>query len=1721
MKKGTLLSLTLAFTLLTFILLMPVLAQTDTAVTNPAPSALTVSNSGTMPDEDNLQRAASKMDEALLSQLRNAPTDEHITAIVRLGGQADLSFADQFNDQAQKGAYVVARLQAFANQSQADLRLALDAAQRQSHISHYRPFFIFNGLAITAQPATLWQIALRHDVESVTANHTYQLDSSHYSVNSEQASVNHEQSFTIDNSQLTIHNSLAPEWNIVQINADDVWAQHNITGTGVLVANMDSGVQYNHPALVAQYAGHNGGSFDHNFHWYDATTGGGITAPYDDNGHGTHTMGTAVGGDGLGPFADDIGVAPGASWIAVKAFSAAGTGESADIHAAFEWLIAPCPAGIQPGDPSCDPARAPRIVNNSWGNDNGARVEFLPDVQALRAAGIWPAFSAGNNGPGEGTIGSPGSFAEAFASGATDNSDMIASFSSRGPSPLTSEIKPDVTAPGVAVRSSLPGGSYGSFNGTSMASPHSTGLGALLLNAAPNLDLDTLEELIRDTAVDLGPPGPDTDYGYGRIDALAAMQRIVSSGDLTGMVRDANTMTPITGAEIRAQGQGLDMTITADATGIYSMTYLLHGPYTVTATYYGYQPLTLTNVLIVTGTVTTADFDLVALPQHTLSGHVYDAISPTIPVTNAVISVLDTPLPPVQTDATGFYSLTVAAGTAVIEAAAFGYGTGFTATNITADTVVDFSLDPLPPILLVDDDEGNLRSYSPHVESFYFTALDANGYNYTYWDIEALGAPDFDTIRQYAAVVWFGGEFGRIKDISDAAQAQAVMDYLDIGGRFFYIAQEHTFYYGDDSNCDSPTWGGTGPCPFTKHYLGVADWIEDQKADTAHGVTGNPVGDGLGPYTMIYPPGLADFTDDISGTIHASLAFTATDDQPPGQINRTTYTVVSPTHSFKTVFMATPLEAMNANDRADVMYAVMEWFGISGLAEGLTLSPPTQAGLAAAGDPITYTLRIRNLSDFGDSFSLAALNAPWPLTIMDSSFSNVITELGPIAPQATADFGVVITVPVGTPPGQTTTAAIRATSQSPTPYSDEAQLTAQSRMIYYVRDSDQCDSGVHFEWVDARSGDRWDLDEDHPTLPEFVSVPLPESFLFYNRVYDHLWLNDHGSVLFGDDNIYDDRFPSGTPPIPNPTILDPDGAIHIGWGNSYWHPSGQDPETAVYTYHDTSNGRNWFIIEYYRYPNLLGDEDTMEIILDLDTNEITMLYDTISYHNFTVVGIEEQNGLEGILYVNDQQPPENILHDGLAIHYGLGDPPDVLAAVLSPAQAAATGSPASFVEYSLTLSSTSSVVDTYALEAANNQWPVTLWDETFSTPITEIGPLSPCSAQQFGVRVEVPNTTAYAQDTAVIRARSQLNPLIITGSSLTTDNAAPDVLAGADISNGGISGAPVTHTLRITNTGNVTDVYNLSLGQNVWPIHFVPQMTQTTPIEPGESLLLTAVTIIPPETPAGQSDTALFSLTSQNYASITDSAILTTQALPHIAVSWDVDMQNSSMNPGLTASYFINVRNEGNLDDVFNLQTIGAEWATTIYNDSFTQVLTQTAVLGPNETQRIGVWVQVPATALVPEQDGVMVQAVSTLDDTVSDYTMLVTAVAGASTGVQLTPTGDWQLTSAGTAVPYTLIVSNTGTTATSYNVTVSTNWSVDAPSQIGPIAANSAATLPITVHVPGSAPDGAWDEALIEVSAEGNTAVADQATLFTLLPETIIPPDTPKLLYLPFISKP
>jgi subtilisin family serine protease len=250
-------------------------------------------------------------------------------------------------------------------------------------------------------------------------------------------------------------------------------------------------------------------------------------------------MGTMVGDDGAG---NQIGMAPGAQWIACRNMEQ-GWGTPATYAECYEWFIAPYPVG---GDPMFDgdPAKAPHVINNSWScpifegctNPNILRTV----VENVRAAGIVTAHSAGNS-PGCGTIQEPAAIYDAsFTVGATDSTDDIAGFSSRGPTTAGNNdpAKPDISAPGVGVRSSVRGGSYGTSSGTSMAAPHVAGLVGLLMSARPDLagNVDALEQVIKESALPrfssdgCGGDEPDSlpnyTYGWGRIDAFAAYQML-------------------------------------------------------------------------------------------------------------------------------------------------------------------------------------------------------------------------------------------------------------------------------------------------------------------------------------------------------------------------------------------------------------------------------------------------------------------------------------------------------------------------------------------------------------------------------------------------------------------------------------------------------------------------------------------------------------------------------------------------------------------------------------------------------------------------------------------------------------------------------------------------------------------------------------------------------------------------------------------------------------------------------------------------------------------------------------------------------------------------------------------------------------------------------------------------------------------------------------------
>jgi subtilisin family serine protease len=291
------------------------------------------------------------------------------------------------------------------------------------------------------------------------------------------------------------------------IHADEVWTTGD-TGQGIVIGTSDSGVDATHPAL--------GGSMrPGDDSWYDPWNG--TRTPTDHNGHGTHTLGTALGRGG-------IGVAPGAQWIGCVDL-ARNLGNPAYYLDCLQFMLAPFPYG---GDPLRDgrPDRGADVLTNSWGCpgvEGCDRNALLPAVDALTAAGIFVVAAAGNIGPRCGSITDPPApYPDTITVGAVNRNGAVADFSSRGP--VSGAAKPDVLAPGDGVLSALPGGGYGALSGTSMAAPHIAGVVALMWSANRKLigDVAGTRRILAATA---GPARADGCGGSaGIVDAYTAVR---------------------------------------------------------------------------------------------------------------------------------------------------------------------------------------------------------------------------------------------------------------------------------------------------------------------------------------------------------------------------------------------------------------------------------------------------------------------------------------------------------------------------------------------------------------------------------------------------------------------------------------------------------------------------------------------------------------------------------------------------------------------------------------------------------------------------------------------------------------------------------------------------------------------------------------------------------------------------------------------------------------------------------------------------------------------------------------------------------------------------------------------------------------------------------------------------------------------------------------------
>jgi subtilisin family serine protease len=428
-----------------------------------------------------------------------------------LKDQADISDVRQIQNIDERRTAAYNELTRFANESQAGLRERFDSLGLQ-----YTPYYLVNALEVRGGTLVRLFLLTRPEVDRVIPSPRLRPAQP-----VEALALN------------TLFAQGAPggvQWNVSRIGADKVWDEFGVRGEGIVIGQSDSGVDVDHPELADGYRGKDEGD---DYNWFDPWNG--TTSPYDEGGHGTHTLGTVLGQNG-------IGVAPGATWFACANLTR-NLGNPALYLDCMQFMLAPFPLG---GDPFTDgdPTRAADVLNNSWGcpEIEGCDPQALiAGANHLREAGIFVVVSAGNDGPNCSTVNAPLSLYDSvFSVGAVDSNGNVTEFSSRGPVTAdgSNRIKPDIVAPGRNIFSALPGGTYGALEGTSMAGPHVAGAVALLWSADPSLigDIDRTEQILIDTAqpytgsMSLGcfeGGVPNAAYGYGIVDVYAAVRDVL------------------------------------------------------------------------------------------------------------------------------------------------------------------------------------------------------------------------------------------------------------------------------------------------------------------------------------------------------------------------------------------------------------------------------------------------------------------------------------------------------------------------------------------------------------------------------------------------------------------------------------------------------------------------------------------------------------------------------------------------------------------------------------------------------------------------------------------------------------------------------------------------------------------------------------------------------------------------------------------------------------------------------------------------------------------------------------------------------------------------------------------------------------------------------------------------------------------------------------------
>ncbi|SDG65554.1 Carboxypeptidase regulatory-like domain-containing protein [Sinosporangium album] len=590
--------------------------------------------------------------------------------LVRLKGGADLNAARAATTRADKGAQVYKAKTAFAASSQAGLRTLLAARK-----ARFTPLWIVNAVHVTGDAALAAEIAALPEVERiepdiVLANGPVNAPGKSPGKSPGNSAAGVEPDGPKGESPARAQAAAAVAWNIERIGASQVWSEFKTRGEGIVVGNIGSGVQFDHPALAAQYRGKRAdGGVDHNYNWFDAmgTCEGApcdvctISPSCNGYGFGTPQMSLMVGGS----VGDDIGVAPEAKWITARGCDG-GYCYFSSLLAAGQWMLAP--TDLTGGNPR--PDLAPDVITNSWGTP-GDRSGGVPGyhrwykeiVDAWVAAGIFPALNNGPRSQACNSSFSPGQYANGYSVGTFDANNAINAGSGRGPGE-NGEIKPNIAAPGVNVRTAIAGNGYRTWTDQSFSAAHVAGAVALMWSAVPSLyrDVPATRALLDRTAVDVddtscgGTPAKNNVWGEGRLDVYAALKAAPAeaAGGLTGTVTAGGS--PVALASVTVAGAGSRTVVTASDGG-FRIPRLAAGARQVTVRKAGYGEAVAT-VTVTAGQTAVHDVTLAPSAARTVSGTV---TLDGVPEAGATVRVSGAPDSAV-TGADGRYSLPLPEG---------------------------------------------------------------------------------------------------------------------------------------------------------------------------------------------------------------------------------------------------------------------------------------------------------------------------------------------------------------------------------------------------------------------------------------------------------------------------------------------------------------------------------------------------------------------------------------------------------------------------------------------------------------------------------------------------------------------------------------------------------------------------------------------------------------------------------------------------------------------------------------------------------------------------------------------------------------------------------------------------------------------------------------------------------------------------------------------------